>query len=147
MPGDAADIALLVGAFVDEGLLLPRSVEEIQHAIGDYVVAVDGHDRILACAALVEYSPSLAEVGSVAVAREAQGHGLGSLVVRSIEEMARRREVPEVFAMSHAVRFFEGLGYSRASVSEFPEKLARYDALMERGVSISPKPCFRKVLA
>ena len=64
--------------------------------------------------------------------------------VSALPEMARRREIPEVFAMSHAVRFFEGLGYSSAAVSEFPEKLARYDALMERGVSISPKPCFRK---
>jgi amino-acid N-acetyltransferase len=144
VPADAAEIHELLTPFAVQGALLARSEEEIAAAIPNYVVAVDGHGRIRACASIVEYSPSLAEVGSVAVAADAQGEGLGTLVVRAAEEMARRRGVLDLFAMSSATRFFESLGYQRTMVTEFPEKLARYAALSRRGVTVHPRACFRK---
>lgn len=145
--GDAADIHALLSQFVEDGLLLPRSLAEVESAVGKYVVVVDAHERVQACASLVEYSPSLAEVASVAVAPEAQGLGLGSLAVRSVEAMARRRAIGEVFALSRAERFFESLGYDQAPLELFPEKVARYALLAERGVAVTPKACFRKALA
>ena len=146
MPSDSPDIHLLVSGFVDEGLLLPRSVQDIEAAIGDYVVVVDRHDRVQACAALVEYSPSLAEVASVAVARDAQGNGLGSMAVRSVEALARRRDVGELFALSLATGFFVALGYELTPLARFPEKVARNDVLAARGIALTPKACFRKSL-
>ncbi|MGQ0647461.1 MAG: GNAT family N-acetyltransferase [Gemmatimonadaceae bacterium] len=147
MSGDSADIHQLVAAHADRGLLLPRTLQEIESAIGDYVVVVDTHGRVQACAALVEYSPSLGEVASVAVSTDVQGRGLGSLAVRSVEEVARRRGVGELFALSLAERFFESLGYDAVPLASFPEKVARYDALAKRGVAIRPKACFRRSLA
>jgi amino-acid N-acetyltransferase len=146
VPADAADIQQLIAGFVDEGLMLPRSVDEVEAAIDDFVVVVDRHDRVQACAALHEYCPSLAEVTSVAVAREAQGMGLGTLAVRSVEAMARQREVSELFALSLAEPFFDSLGYEPVPLERFPEKVARYEALAERGVAVTPKTCFRKAL-
>jgi amino-acid N-acetyltransferase len=147
LPGDSADIHALIAGFADRGLLLPRTLDEIDAAIGDYVVVVDRHDRVRACAALVEYSPSLAEVAAVAVAADAQGQGLGSLAIRSVEAVARRRGFQDVFALSLAGRFFESLGYAEAPLAAFPEKIARYEALADRGVRVTPKACFRKSLA
>ncbi len=144
---DSADIHYLTQLFVAEGLLLPRTVEEIEANVTDYVVVVDSHDRVRACAALSEYSPSLAEVTSVAVAPDAQGLGLGTLAVRGAEAMARDRGVGEVFALSLASAFFESLGYQAAALTDYPEKLARYESLSARGVQIKAKPCFRKRLA
>lgn len=144
--GDATDVHHLLAQFVEEGQLLPRSLAEVEAAIGDFVVIVDANDRILGCAALIEYSPSLAEVGAVAVDRTAQGKGLGSLAVRGVEAMARARGIPEIFAMSRAARFFESLGYAETSVDRFPEKVARYDAMAARGVAVVPKSCLRKRL-
>lgn len=146
MPADAGDIALLVGTFAEEGLLLPRTTEEIEAAIDDFVVVVDRHERVCGCAALHSYSPSLAEVASVAVAREAHGAGLGGLVVRAVEAVARRRGHREVFAVTLADGFFDSLGYDTADLTWYPEKLARYEQLADRGVRVVEKNCVRKLL-
>jgi amino-acid N-acetyltransferase len=143
---DADDIQRLIAAFVDDGLMLPRSVEDVEAAIDDFVVVVDRHDRVQACAALHSYCPSLAEVASVAVDRGAQGMGLGTLAVRSVEAMARQREISELFALSLAEAFFESLGYEPVPLDRFPEKVARYEELAQRGVTVTPKTCFRKAL-
>jgi amino-acid N-acetyltransferase len=147
MTADAADIAELVSAYAAEGLLLPRTADEIEEAIEDYVVVVDRHDRVRGCAALHSYSPSIAEVASVAVERSARGSGLGGLVVRGVEAVARRRGHREIFALTLAERFFDSLGYAAADLAWYPEKRARYEALRERGVRVEPKACVRKVLS
>jgi len=141
---DAADIHHLVSAQAERGTLLPRAAEEIAAALQDYVVVTDGHDRVVACAALQEYSPSLGEVTSVVVDAAAQGRGLGSMAVRCVEAMARRRGIEELFAVTLADGFFAALGYERCALARYPEKLARYEALTQRGIPILPKSCFRK---
>lgn len=142
---DAGEIHELVTAFADSGLLLPRSADDIALAIDDYIVVSDQHGRVMGCAALHEYSPSLAEVGSVVVAPEAQGQGLGSIAVRGVEAIARRRGVDEIFALTLADRFFASLGYTRCAVARFPEKMARQAEMARLGVPVVPKSCFRKM--
>ena len=144
---DVDEIHQLVEANASRGLLLPRSADDIALVLDDYVVAADANGRVLGCAALHEYSPSLAEIGSVAVSDTAQGQGLGSIVVRGAEAIARRRGIDEIFALTLADRFFESLGYERTSISRYPEKLARYHALARRGVEVVPKSCYRKLAA
>jgi amino-acid N-acetyltransferase len=146
IPADAIDVHQLLSQFAGEGQLLPRSLEAVEAGIRDYVVIVDRHERVMGCATLLEYSPSVAEVGAVAVSREAHGLGLGTLAVRTVEAVARRRGIPVLFAMSRAARFFESLGYEEASVDQFPEKVAQYHDLAARGIAIAPKGCFRKFI-
>ncbi len=143
---DAADIHLLVMGQAETGVLLPRSAEEIADAIDNFVVVADQHGRVMGCAALHEYSPSLGEVGSVVVAPEAQGRGLGSIAVRGVEGIARRRGIEELFAVTLAEHFFASLGFERCAIARYPEKLARYDAMMRHGVRIVPKSCYRKLV-
>ncbi len=135
----------LVSRYNAQGLMLPRTHDQIVMNIDNYVVAAAG-SRVLACAALEEYSPSLAEVSSVAVAESEHGHGLGTDVVLGVERLARARDIAEVFALSLSDRFFLSLDYQPVSISRYPEKLARYDMLMSQGVEIVAKPCFQKVL-
>jgi amino-acid N-acetyltransferase len=144
--GDVAAIHAIVRRYAAQGALLPRTRRDIQRAIGDYVVVVDGSRRVLACAAVSEYSSSLAEVTSVAVARSAQGKGLGSMAVRGTEALARDRGIIELFAMTTAEAFFESLGYERSSVAQYPEKLARYEQLRAAGVNVVERSCYRKLL-
>jgi amino-acid N-acetyltransferase len=147
LAADVADIHELVTLNAARGFVLPRSAEEIALAVDDYIVVTDGHDRVRAAAALQEYSPTLGEVVSVVVADHAQGEGLGSMVVLGVEAMARRRGIVELFALTLADRFFEALGYRRAALDRYPEKLARYEALARRGIPLVPKSCFRKLAA
>jgi amino-acid N-acetyltransferase len=144
--GDAGSILQLVSQYAAQGLMLPRTLEEIAVRIDNYVVAIDADGDIVACAALEEYSPSLAEVSSVAVAPSHHGKGLGSQVVLGVERLARARDIEELFALSLTDRFFLSLSYKPTTISRYPEKLARYDTLSKSGVEIVPKRCFQKTL-
>jgi amino-acid N-acetyltransferase len=121
----APGIAALVARFAAEGVMLPRSAKSIALALGDFIVAADARGRVLGCGALREYSPSLAEIASLAVAREAHGGGIGAAVVRALEGLARLRGTRELFALTLVPAFFEGLGYVVVDRAQYPEKTRR----------------------
>ena len=143
---DADQIWELVSEYAAEGLMLPRTQDQVAMSIDNYVVATVG-GRVVACAALEEYSPSLAEVSSVAVARSEHGNGLGTDVVLGVERLARARDIGELFAMSLSDKFFLSLDYAPTSIDRYPEKLKRYERLSSNGVDIVPKRCFQKLLS
>jgi amino-acid N-acetyltransferase len=143
---DAPQILELVAQYAAQGLMLARTLEEIAARVDNYVVATDETKRIIACAALEEYSPSLAEVSSVAVAPSHHGKGLGTQVVLGIERLARARDIEELFALSLTDNFFLSLAYKATTISRYPEKIARYETLTKSGVEIVPKRCFQKAL-
>ena len=122
---DIAGIATLIEEYAAERIMLSRTPESIALALHDYVVAVDGRGRVIGCGALREYSPSVAEVSAVAVARNAQGLGLGTRIVLAIEELARIRDIDEVFALTLTTRFFVAAGYSVVDRALYPEKIRR----------------------
>ena len=143
---DAGPILELVDPYAAQGLMLPRTLQQIAARIDNYVVATDAGGHVVACAALEEYSPSLAEISSVAVAPSHHGQGLGSQVVLGVERLARARDIEELFALSLTDKFFLSLSYELTTISRYPEKLARYDTLSKSGVEIVPKRCFQKTL-
>jgi len=122
---DAWEISALVNGYAAEDVMLPRTPEQVLLATDDYLVATDAHGRLLACAALREYSPSCAEIVSVAVAREAPGRGLGSVVVGAAERLARKWGFSCVFAHTLSPRFFEAIGYTVVDRAKYPEKSGR----------------------
>jgi N-acetylglutamate synthase-like GNAT family acetyltransferase len=126
--------------------MLPRSPEPVALALDDFTVAADGRGRVLGCGALREYSPSLAEISSLAVAPQAHGGGIGTAVVRALEQLARLRGVRELFALTLAPAFFEGLGYIAVDRTQYPEKMRRDCASCARRVPRdlgSPTPAGR----
>jgi amino-acid N-acetyltransferase len=143
---DAGAILELVAQYAAQGLMLARNLQQIATRIDNYVVVTDASGHVLACGALEEYSPSLAEVSSVAVAPSHHGQGLGSQVVLGVERLARARDIEELFALSLTDNFFLSLSYEPTTISRYPEKLARYDTLSREGVEIVPKRCFQKTL-
>ena len=124
-PEDARAIADLIAGFADESLMLRRTPEHIELSIDDYVVGVDVRGHILACGALKEYSPSVAEVAAIAVSREAHGNGLGRAVVAAVEALACKRGIYDVFALTLQPAFFAAIGYERVDRARYPEKIRR----------------------
>ena len=122
---EADAIARLNNHFADQHLMLRRTPEMISLTIDDYLVAVDERGRILACGCLKTYSPSVAEVAAIAVSPDAQGLGLGRRIVTAVENLARKRGIPEVFALTLEPQFFEALGYLRVDRARYPEKIRR----------------------
>jgi len=124
-PSDAAAISHLNNTFADEGQMLKRSPEMISLSIDDYVVVQSRTGELLACGALKEYSPSVAEVAAIAVSRAAHGKGLGRAIVNAVEALARKRGIYDVFALTLQPEFFAAIGYERVDRARYPEKIRR----------------------
>jgi N-acetylglutamate synthase-like GNAT family acetyltransferase len=124
-PRDAAAISELNNRFADEGQMLWRSPEIISLAIDDYVVVQRANGALLACGALKEYSPSVAEVAAIAVSKAAHGKGLGRAIVSAVEDLARMRGTYDVFALTLQPEFFTAIGYQRVDRARYPEKIRR----------------------
>jgi amino-acid N-acetyltransferase len=124
-PADAVAISRLNNTFANEGQMLKRSPEMIALAIDDYVVAHNSARTLLACGALKEYSPSVAEVAAIAVSAEAHGKGLGRAIVGAVEALARKRGIYDVFALTLQPEFFAAIGYERVDRARYPEKIRR----------------------
>jgi len=123
--GDIAAIVSIVSDYAAEQVMLPISADRVAMALDDFVVATDARGQVLACGALKEYSPSLAEVASLAVARDGHGGGVGRAIVEALESLARVRGIDELFALTLTAGFFEAVGYVVTDRSRYPEKIRR----------------------
>lgn len=122
---DAEAIARLIAIFADEALMLRRTPEMVSLAIDDYVVGVSRDGEIVACGALKEYSPSVAEIAAIAVSRTVHGCGVGKAIVRAVEALAIKRGIYDVFALTLQPAFFGAIGYQRVDRARYPEKIRR----------------------
>jgi N-acetylglutamate synthase-like GNAT family acetyltransferase len=122
---DAEAIARIIAVFAAEALMLKRTPDMVRLAIDDYVVAVDPRGEIVACGALKEYSPSVAEIAAIAVARDVHGCGVGKAIVRAVENLAVKRGIYDVFALTLQPEFFSAIGYQRVDRARYPEKIRR----------------------
>jgi amino-acid N-acetyltransferase len=143
---DIPAITALNNAFAPQGLTLMRTQDFVETHLADYRVVRGADGRILGCAALDDYSPSLAELVSVAVDKEAQGQGIGRILIEAIEQLARKRGYPEIFAISFSDQFFLGMGYAATSIVQYPEKEARYASIDRSELTVGRKHCFSKKL-
>ena len=112
-PARAADIAglhTLIRHYSDQGILLPRTKQNLREMIQDFRV-ISSHKQIVACATLHFYTPVIAELRSLAVAPSERGLGLGRLIVEALLDEARARDLEMVFAFTYAVDFFAKLGF------------------------------------
>jgi amino-acid N-acetyltransferase len=126
-PADAPAIHALITSHVEEGHLLPRTLDELTTRAPRFVVAVvaaKGGDRIVGCAELAPLSGSVAEVRSLVVGRDARGVGLGGRIVDELGRRARREGFSRLCAFAHDPGFFVGLGFSIVPHTWVPEKIA-----------------------
>ncbi len=114
---DAIAISSLIQQHVASGTLLPRPPEFIAERAIDFLVATVDR-RVVGCVHLEEYSPSLAEVRSIAVDAPYQGRGIGAALVNAVERLARAREYRTLFAVSNNDAFFRSRGYLPREIPE-----------------------------
>ncbi len=123
-PDDAAAIHRLIAHYAVEGLLLPRTEDEIRAHADHFLVLVEG-SRLLGCVALESYGAELAEVRSLAVAPELRGRGLGGRLLQAVLAAARRKKIACVFGVTQEPEFFGRQGFLTSTRWALPEKIAR----------------------
>jgi amino-acid N-acetyltransferase len=101
---------------------------------------------VLGCVALDEYSPSVAELISLAVAEEAHGLGHGRTLIEAAVALAARRGYATLFAVSYSDDLFLHCGFDRVPLSTYPEKIARYQQVDRTEIEVGEKHCFARAL-
>jgi amino-acid N-acetyltransferase len=104
--------------------MLSRSMEDIRRDLDDFVVC-EQDGAVIACSSLVRYSPTLAEVRSLAVADGVKRNGWGSAMVKALRQHALDTGIRTLFALTRPAPFFEQLGFARYDKEAFPEKIWR----------------------
>jgi amino-acid N-acetyltransferase len=121
---DAGAVHALIAHYAAQGLLLPRTEEDVRANI-DHFLVLAHRGRVVGCVALEPYGADLAEIRSLAVAAEHAGGGRGARLARFALAIAKRRRIARVFAVTHAPEFFERLGFARAERQSITEKAER----------------------
>jgi amino-acid N-acetyltransferase len=118
---DIAPILELINGYAAKGLMLPRTEFELSEAIRDFTV-VNGGERLLGCGALHFYSPTIAEIRSLAVDEQAKSHGVGRRLVEALVDEARVYEMDAVFAFTYVTNFFCKVGFQVVERGVLPLK-------------------------
>jgi amino-acid N-acetyltransferase len=121
-PSHAPTLHALIAANLEEGHLLPRSLDELVLHAGRFVVAVRGR-KIIGCAELAPLSPQVAEVRSLAVEAQERSRGVGGLLVNELRRRARRHGFDKLCAFTHTPGYFSQMGFSIVPHLWLPEKI------------------------
>ena len=140
---DLTALVALNNRFAPQGLTLTRSGDFAYTHLADYRVIRDADGGLLGCVALDEYSPSVAELISLAVTPDAQGIGYGKALIAAAEKLARTRGYAELFAVSYSDDLFLSHGFERVELSHYPEKISRYTSDKSE-IEVGEKHCFMK---
>ncbi len=143
---DIPTLLSLNNRYAASGLTLTRSPEFAANHLADYRVLRDATGGILGCVSLDEYSPSVAEIISLAVDQDAQGLGHGRALIAAAVDLARTRGYLELFAVSYSDELFLSCGFERAPLSTYPEKISRYAKVDRSEIEVGEKHCFARRL-
>lgn len=121
---DAAAIYALIASYAAEGILLPRTEENVREHLGTFLVLED-KGKVAGCVSLENYGADLAEIRSLAVSPGIRGRGLGGRLVEFALTEARRKKIVRVFAVTHAPEFFVRHGFAASSRHALREKIER----------------------
>ncbi|QCT94762.1 N-acetyltransferase [Caminibacter mediatlanticus TB-2] len=115
------DIKTVLKPYVDEGIILNRSDDEIATNIRSYQIVYD-KKRPIGVGALHIYSPYLGEIRSLAVNKEYQLKGIGKELVRNLLKEAKELGLKEVLVLTYKKEFFEKLGFVEIQKEAVPDK-------------------------
>lgn len=119
---DVKGVQNLINNFAKDGVMLPRSLNEIYENVRDFWV-IENEGEIVACCALHPLWESMAEVKSLAVKKGFQSKEFGKQMVEACQKEAVKLHVKNLFALTYIPEFFEKLGYKRGEKDSMPHKI------------------------
>jgi amino-acid N-acetyltransferase len=119
---DIKQIQELIAGFARLDVMLPRSLNELYENIRDFWVYLD-KGKLCGCAALHISWDDLAEIKSLAVAKNKQGRGIGRDLVLAALAEAEIMGAKKVFVLTYKKKFFEKLGFKKIKHEALPHKI------------------------
>jgi amino-acid N-acetyltransferase len=120
---DIPAIQELLAYYASDGIVLPRSEQDILDYLPNFVVA-EHVDKLVGCAAVRDFGNALFEVRSLALKEEYIGLGLGREMMEEIIIRLRHEKAPcRLFALTYQAPFFRKLGFHDVEKEIFPEKI------------------------
>lgn len=116
---DISSMQCLVRKEVENGIILPRSDDEIATNIRSYTLACDEND-IVGYSALHIHASNLAEVRSLIIKDGLRGKGIGGGLVKALLDEAKSLGIKQVFTLTYRASFFEKLGFSCIPKEKLP---------------------------
>jgi len=123
---DVPDIHRLITHHAEYNRMLFRSYADLYEHLRDFFVGVEnvnGHSKVVACAALELVWRDLAEIKSLAVDEAFQGRRFGAALVRAALDEAGQFGLAKVFALTREQGFFEKLKFQMTSKDTLPHKV------------------------
>jgi len=120
--GDIPHLHRLVNEYASAGEMLPRSVNELYESLRDFFV-VEAQGQLVACGACHITWDNLAEIRTMAVARDWQGRGLGGQIVQACLEEAKALGIGQVFVLTYRPEFFARQGFREVDKATLPHKI------------------------
>jgi amino-acid N-acetyltransferase len=118
---DIPALLTLINAYAQKQIMLPRTEFEMAENIRDFVVIFD-NIYLVGCGALHFYTPTSAEIRSLAVDPRRKASGIGRRIVEELERDAADNGLASIFAFTYVPGFFSKLGYQQVNRGELPLK-------------------------
>jgi amino-acid N-acetyltransferase len=119
---DIKEIQKLINSFAKQDLMLPRSLNELYENLRDFWVAEE-NKKIIGCCALHTCWDDLAEIKSLAVAKNRQKKGLGRTLLISCLNEARQLGAKRIFVLTYKQDYFKKFGFKRIKNADLPHKI------------------------
>ena len=119
---DIPNMQILVKKEVEDGIILPRSDDEVATNIRSYIVAkLKGSRDIVGYVALHIHSKRLAEIRSLVVGAKYRNCQIGSNLVKCAIKEGQKLGVEEVLTLTYMGSFFQRLGFVEIPKETIPE--------------------------
>ena len=121
-PAHAPVLHALISANLEEGHLLPRTLDELEVHAGRFTIVMRGK-KVVGCAELAPLSSQVAEVRSLAVDARERQNGIGTMLVEDLRRRAHEDGYDKLSAFTHAPGYFSQMGFSIVPHLWIPEKV------------------------
>ncbi|MDP0489725.1 MAG: GNAT family N-acetyltransferase [Verrucomicrobiota bacterium JB023] len=118
---DIPELLAMMGRSVRAAHLVPRSYEQVEERLGDFLL-MTLDDSVIGCVAVHHYEGGqVGEVACLYVKLNHEGRGYGKELVEAAERKARKEGLHSVFALTNrAGALFSALGYVRDEKERLP---------------------------
>ena len=117
---EVPEIRKMLAEFAQSGDVLPRTLASLYSQVRDYLVFREDEGPLIAVAALHVCWDGLGEIRSLVVTPAYQRRGIGSRLVLSCLEEARKLGLRQVFALTTSPPFFERFGFRMFPKEQLP---------------------------